>query len=112
MSLWSITERASGADPSTLKWIGGTIAALILWGVVYSHLVPFAEWVGALLPVEPTSHLGEAIRFFVYDTPKVLMLLTLVVFGWASCAASFHPRRRARSLPGNERASATCWPMR
>ena len=55
--------------------------SLCPWGVVYSQLVPFSEWVGALTRVEPTSHLGEAIQFFVYDTPKVLMLLTLVVFG-------------------------------
>ncbi|MEX0827727.1 MAG: hypothetical protein WD005_02125, partial [Haliea sp.] len=81
MSLGSITERALATGPSTVKWIGATIVAVILWGLVYSQLVPFSEWAGAILPVEPTSRLGEAIRFFVYDTPKVLLLLTLVVFG-------------------------------
>ena len=81
MSLNSITEHAPGAGPSTAKWIGATVAALIAWGIVYSQLVPFAEWVVALTPVDPKSHLGEALSFFAYDTPKVLMLLTLIVFG-------------------------------
>jgi len=33
-----------------------------------------------LLRLTPKSHLGEAIAFLFYDTPKVLLLLTLVVF--------------------------------
>jgi len=78
MSLSSITEHAPGAGPSTAKWIGWTVAALIGWGIVYSQLVPFSDWVVASTRVDPNSHLGEAISFFAYDTPKVLMLLTLV----------------------------------
>jgi uncharacterized membrane protein YraQ (UPF0718 family) len=97
MSLNSVTERAPGAGPSTAKWMGGTLAALILWGVVYSQLVPLSQWAGALLPVEPNSHLGEAIRFFVYDTPKVLMLLTLVVFGMG-VVRSFFSAEKTRAL--------------
>ena len=55
MSLSSITEHARGAGPSTAKWIGSTVAALIVWGAVYSQLVPFADWVVASLPVDPKS---------------------------------------------------------
>jgi uncharacterized membrane protein YraQ (UPF0718 family) len=97
MSLGSITEHAPGASPSTAKWIGGTFAALILWGLIYSQLVPFAEWVVALTPVDPKSHLGEAISFFAYDTPKVLMLLTLVVFGMG-VVRSFFSSEKTRAL--------------
>ena len=100
MSLGSITERAPANGTSTAKWIGATIVALALWGVVYSQLVPFSEWVGAILPVEPTSQLGEAIRFFVYDTPKVLMLLTLVVFGMGMVRSFFSPERTRALLAG------------
>jgi uncharacterized membrane protein YraQ (UPF0718 family) len=100
MSLGSITERAPGAGPSTVKWIGATIVALILWGVVYSQLIPFSEWIGAMLPVEPASHLGEATRFFVYDTPKVLMLLALVVFGMGMVRSFFSPERTRALLSG------------
>ena len=100
MSLGSITEHAPGASPSAAKWIGGTIAALILWGLIYSQLVPFAEWVVALTPVDPKSHLGEAISFFAYDTPKVLMLLTLVVFGMGVVRSFFSPEKTRALLAG------------
>ena len=100
MSLGSITEHAPGASPSTAKWIGGTFAALILWGLIYSQLVSFAEWVVALTPVDPKRHLGEAISFFAYDTPKVLMLLTLVVFGMGVVRSFFSPEKTRALLVG------------
>ena len=77
MTVQSIGERAARTDVSTAKWIGWTIATLILWGVLYSQLEPFADWVVATLPVKADSQLGAAISFFAYDMPKVLLLLTL-----------------------------------
>ena len=100
MSLGSITGHAPGTSPSSAKWIGGTIGALILWSLIYSQLVPFAEWVVALTPVDPKSHLGEAISFFAYDTPKVLMLLTLVVFGMGVVRSFFSPEKTRALLAG------------
>ncbi len=100
MSLGSITEHALGARPSTAKWIGGTIAALILWSLIYSQLVPIAEWVVTLAQVDPKSHLGEAISFFAYDTPKVLMLLILVVFGMGVVRSFFSPEKTRALLAG------------
>jgi uncharacterized membrane protein YraQ (UPF0718 family) len=100
MSLSSITEHAPSSGPSTVKWIGGTGAALIAWGVVYSQLVPFSEWVVATTHVDPNSHLGEAISFFAYDTPKVLMLLTLVVFGMGVVRSFFSPEKTRALLAG------------
>ena len=100
MSLNSITEHAPGAGPSTARWMGATVAALIAWGIVYSQLVPFAEWVVALAPVDPKSHLGEALSFFAYDTPKVLMLLTLIVFGMGFVRSFFSPEKTRALLAG------------
>ncbi|MBK9794900.1 MAG: permease [Holophagaceae bacterium] len=40
-----------------------------------------SEWLAfRFLGLTPKSHLGEAVAFLFYDTPKVLLLLTLVVF--------------------------------
>jgi uncharacterized membrane protein YraQ (UPF0718 family) len=100
MSLRSVSERAPGAGPSAAKWIGATIVALILWGVVYSQLVPFSQWVVASIPVAADSHLGEAINFFAYDTPKVLMLLTLVVFAMGFVRSFFSPEKTRALLAG------------
>jgi uncharacterized membrane protein YraQ (UPF0718 family) len=100
MSLNSITDHARGAGPSTAKWIGWTIAALIVWGTVYSQLVPFSDWVVASTRVDPSSHLGEAINFFAYDTPKVLLLLTLIVFGMGVVRSFFSPEKTRAVLAG------------
>ena len=100
MSLNSISEHAPGAHPSTAKWIAWTVAALTIWSVVYSQLVPFADWVVGSTRVDPKSHLGEAISFFAYDTPKVLMLLTLVVFGMGVVRSFFSPEKTRALLAG------------
>jgi uncharacterized protein len=100
MSLHSATEQAPGAGHSTARWIAAAVAALMAWAVVYSQLVPFANWVVASLPIDPNSHLGEAVSFFAYDTPKVLMLLTLIVFGMGVVRSFFSPEKTRALLAG------------
>jgi uncharacterized membrane protein YraQ (UPF0718 family) len=100
MSLGSVTGRAPDAVPSAAKWIAATVAGLILWGLVYSQLIPFSDWVVAQLPVRPESHLGAAVSFFAYDTPKVLMLLTLVVFAMGVVRSFFSPEKTRALLAG------------
>jgi hypothetical protein len=90
----------SDKNTSTMKWLAATMAALIVWGLVYSQLIPFSDWIVSQLPVDPTSHLGEAIGFFVYDTPKVLMLLTLVVFAMGVLRSFFSPEKTRAMLAG------------
>jgi len=46
------------------------------------------------------SHLGDAIAFFAYDTPKVLMLLTVVVFGMGVVRSFFSPEKTRALLAG------------
>ncbi|MEX1166783.1 MAG: permease [Hydrogenophaga sp.] len=54
----------------------------------------------ALLPVQRESHLGSALQFFFYDTPKVLMLLTGVVFVMGMVNTYFTPERTRALLAG------------
>ncbi|MEZ5850076.1 MAG: permease [Hyphomicrobiaceae bacterium] len=84
----------------TARWSTGVGVALLVWGILYSQLVPASEWVVSLLPVERRSHLGEAIQFFVYDTPKVLLLLTLVVFAMGVVRSFFSPEKTRALLAG------------
>ncbi len=53
-----------------------------------------------LLGLTRGSHLGDALEFFFYDTPKVLLLLTLVVFGVGIVRTFFTPERTRRILAG------------
>ena len=100
MSTESATVHAPAVPPATTKWIAGTVVALAVWGVVYGQLVPFSEWLVRRLPVEPESRLGEAVRFFVYDTPKVMLLLALVVFAMGVVRSFFSPERTKAFLAG------------
>ncbi|ABD87492.1 permease [Rhodopseudomonas palustris] len=97
MSLDSLAGTTPPPRPATRKWIASTTAALMLWGLLYSQLAAMATWLVGLTPVDPNSHLGEAIGFFVYDTPKVLMLLALVVFAMG-VVRSFFSAEKTRAL--------------
>ncbi|WP_026988079.1 permease [Fodinicurvata fenggangensis] len=84
-----------------LKWGTGLLVTLVAWGIAYSQLVPFSEWVTSLLPVARDSHTGEAIAFFVYDVPKVLLLLALIVFVTGVLRSWFSPEKTRAILAGN-----------
>jgi len=100
MSIESSLRQPGGERDATWRWLAATVAGLVLWGLLYSQLIPFSEWIVSLLPVERTSHLGEAIAFFVYDTPKVLLLLTLVVFAMGVVRSFFSPEKTRAMLAG------------
>ena len=63
--------------PVPWHWL---VAGLVAWVVAYASLIPFADTVIALFGLTRETHLGEALHFFFYDTPKVLLLLTGIVF--------------------------------
>ncbi len=78
------TAPMPAAKPSAglARLLGLGLAGLAAWYALYSQLLAFSKYLAFdLAGLTPGSHLGEAVQFFVYDTPKVLMLLVLVVFG-------------------------------
>lgn len=86
--------------PSPWPWLAGTAGAILVWVALYSQLIPFSDWAVSLLPVDPRGHLGQSLAFFLYDTPKVLLLLTLVVFAMGVVRSFFSPERTRRLLAG------------
>ena len=100
----------SGALPekATIKRSAGllykivlTAAAVGLWFIIYRQLEPLAGFLTyTLFSIQWGSHLGEAVHFFLYDTPKVLMLLSLVIFGVGIIRTFFTPERTRRILAG------------
>src|SRR5450759_422363 len=82
------------------------IAGLAIWWLVYHNLAPFAAWFTySLLPLTRGSHLGATVEFFVFESPKVLMLLTLVVFGVGIVRSFFTPERTRRILSGKSESA-------
>lgn len=82
------------------------ILAAIAWFGLYQTLIPVSEALVAALPVERNSHLGGALQFFFYDTPKVLMLLTGVVFVMGMVNSYFTPERTRALLAGRSEGVA------
>lgn len=88
------------ARKSPAAWFTGLAVAIVTWFAVYRQLLPIAQRLVALLPIEPGSHLASSVEFFFYDTPKVLMLLTLVVFAMGVVRTYFSPERTRALLAG------------
>jgi len=96
------TEALAG-PPSLWPKLLAAGALLASWYILYAQLLPFSRFFTySLLGIEEGRHLGEAIQFFVYDTPKVLMLLTLVVFGVGVIRTFFTPERTRQILAGKK----------
>ncbi|MBE0606988.1 MAG: permease [Deltaproteobacteria bacterium] len=75
------------------------------WWALYLGLPTFSKWFAySLLSLPPFSRLGTAVEFFVYDGPKVLLLLTLVVFGVGIVRSFFTPERARKILSGKREA--------
>jgi hypothetical protein len=98
-------ETAAGEIPSpkgfSVREIAGFGLALAAWWVVYRSLPRIARlFAYGLLGLDEGSRLGATVEFFVYDTPKVLMLLALVVFGVGVVNTFFTPERTRSILAG------------
>ncbi|MBI3376692.1 MAG: permease [Betaproteobacteria bacterium] len=79
---------------------GGVLLAGALWIAAYANLTLFADSVLALAALSRETHLGEAVHFFLYDTPKVLLLLTGIVFIMGIVHTFISPQRTRAMLSG------------
>ena len=96
-----VSRSASGRN--YLLW---GLAALAVWWLVYHSLAPFAAWFTySLCGLAKGAHLGSAVEFFIYESPKVLLLLTLVVFGVGIVRSFFTPERTRRMLSGRREST-------
>jgi len=94
------------ADKDALRrFVLWGVPALGLWVGLYSVLESLAQAVTYdLLGFEHGSRFADALAFFLYDGPKVLLLLALVVFG-VGIIRSFFTAARARQLLAGRRES-------
>ena len=96
-------DEACISEPSSkiARYLLAAVPALAVWWLIYINLSRFARFFSyGLLQLPAESHIGHTVEFFVYDTPKVLMLLTLVVFGVGVIRSFFSPERTRRILAG------------
>jgi uncharacterized membrane protein YraQ (UPF0718 family) len=77
-----------------LKYLILPIIGIVLWWLIYSNLAAFAKWFTySLLKMQAGTHFSSAIEFFVFESPKVLMLLVIVVFGIGIVRSFFTPEK-------------------
>ena len=88
-------------DPRLRQYLAACAAALVVWVAVYASLQPFAAWLTyRVLGLDRGTHVASAVEFFVFESPKVLLLLVLVVFGVGIVRSFFTPERTRRILAG------------
>jgi uncharacterized membrane protein YraQ (UPF0718 family) len=81
-------------------------AALGLWLALYWFLKPLASFMTyQLLRLEPETHLSSSIEFFLYEVPKVLLLLVLVVYAVGIVRTFFTPERTRQALAGRRESA-------
>ncbi|MDP1923225.1 MAG: permease [Thiobacillus sp.] len=90
--------------PAAQPWLFLPLAVAV-WFALYQTLIPFSETLVAALPVDRASHLGGALQFFFYDTPKVLLLLTGIVFVMGIVHTFVSPERTRALLSGRRLGS-------
>jgi uncharacterized protein len=99
---------AARPRPTALLQTTVLILALTAWWLVYSRLAAVAGWLtSVVLELSRETALGSAVEFLLYEVPKVLMLLTLVVFGVGIVRSFFTAERTRRVLAGKRETAGS-----
>lgn len=79
------------------------LTAAFVWWLLWSRLEPLADWLTfELIGLAPGSHLGESVSFFLYDVPKILLLLSGMIF-LVTTVRTFFSVERTRAWLGGRR---------
>ena len=83
------------------KRIISITALLVAWIVLYANLSQISDFiVDRLLRLKSGTHLTEAVRFFVFEVPKVMLLLVLIIFLVGIIRSYFSPEKTRKALEG------------
>ncbi len=70
-----------------------------MWLIAYVFLPSVVDWLlYGVLNLEQGTRLTSALYFFLYEAPKVLLLLTIVVFGVGIVRSYFSPEKTRKIL--------------
>jgi uncharacterized protein len=93
----NLTNLPQQKNPDLRSWALVALAA-VTWIILYNFIQPFADWLAySLLGLEHGSHLGESLAFFFYDVPKLLLLLSGMIFV-ISLLQTFIDTQKVRTL--------------
>ncbi|MEI8396033.1 MAG: permease [Rhodospirillaceae bacterium] len=90
----------SGTKSSAMAWLWVTLAGVV-WVILYGVIFQASEWISyTLLELPRGSHAGEAVAFFFYDVPKILLLLSGMIFAITVLRTFFSAEQTRRILSG------------
>jgi len=79
------------------------LALIPIWYIIYHNLQPITDWfIDSVLGLTKGKHITEALRFFVFEFPKVMLLLTLIIFIVGIIRTYFTPERTRKALEGKK----------
>jgi uncharacterized membrane protein YraQ (UPF0718 family) len=75
--------------------------AVLAWLIAYNLIQPLANWISySVLGFARDSRFGQSLAFFLYDMPKILLLLSGMVFAISIIRTFFSPERTRAMLGG------------
>lgn len=84
-----------------LKTIRIPALLILLWVLIYFNLERIVNLlVDDLFGLAPGTHFTESLRFFIFEVPKVMMLLVLIIFLVGIVRSFFTAERTRRALEG------------
>jgi uncharacterized membrane protein YraQ (UPF0718 family) len=84
------------------------LAGAVLWAIAWFLALPLSAWVAFdVLGLDPATQLGQAVAFFLFDVPKVLLLLTGIVTLVSFLRSFVSPERVRAALAGRNAAVGT-----
>lgn len=79
------------------------ILLLPVWFLLYHNLETITNWIiDDVLGLNSGAHFTEALRFFIFEFPKVILLLVLIIFGVGIIRTFFTPDRTRKALEGKK----------
>jgi uncharacterized membrane protein YraQ (UPF0718 family) len=77
------------------------LVLLPVWFLIYHFLQPVTDWfINSVLGMTAGAHMTETLRFFIFEVPKVLLLLTLIIFLVGIVRSYFSPEKTRKALEG------------
>ncbi len=77
------------------------LVLLPLWILLYMNLQPISDFIiDDLIGMTTGAHLTETLRFFIFEVPKVMLLLVLIIFGVGVLRSFFSPEKTRKMLEG------------
>ena len=76
-------------------------AGLAIWALLYCWVETAANFLTySVFQLPANGRLGSSVSFFLYEAPKVILLLTVIVFGVGILRSFFTPERTRQLLAG------------